>query len=125
MISAVQTGASKHGAASTSPGAAALQTALSAKTPEFVAKAKQLEAQGLTPDPELRAAFDSFVGETFYGQMLSSMRKMNHKAAYIDGGRAEEVFRGQLDQTLATEMTKASAHSFTGPMFDLFMLNRR
>ncbi len=57
--------------------------------------------------------------------MLSSMKKMTGKTPYFDGGRAEEVFRGQLNQVLATEMTKATANTFSGPMFDLFMLNRK
>ena len=29
------------------------------------------------------------------------------------------MFRGQLDQTLAEHMTKATADQFAGPMFDL------
>ncbi|HEX4142690.1 MAG TPA: rod-binding protein [Pirellulales bacterium] len=73
----------------------------------------------------LREAFDTFVGETFYGQMLKEMRKTVGKAAYFDGGRAEEVFRGQLDQKLAERMAKTNAHSFSGPMFELFSLNRK
>jgi len=74
---------------------------------------------------ELREAFDDFVGQTFYGQMLQSMRKTVGKSAYFDGGRAEEIFRGQLDQVLAEKMSEASADQFTGPMFDLFALDRR
>jgi flagellar protein FlgJ len=74
--------------------------------------------------PELREAFSSFVGETFYSQLLGSMRKTVEKPAYFHGGRAEEVFQGQLDQTLAADMTKATADNFVGPMFDLFMLGR-
>lgn len=74
---------------------------------------------------ELRGAFDQFVGETFYSQMLKSMRSSVGKAPYFHGGQAEEVFQGQLDQTLAEEMTKASASQFTGPMFELFNLNRQ
>jgi peptidoglycan hydrolase FlgJ len=73
---------------------------------------------------KLRKAFDDFVGETFFGQMLSSMRKSVGKPAYFYGGRAEEIFQGQLDQTLSQQMTKASASQFTGPMFELFKLNR-
>jgi Rod binding domain-containing protein len=87
-------------------------------------RARQLQDKK-KEDPALRKAFDSFVGETFFGQMLSSMRKTVGKPAYFYGGRAEEIFRGQLDQELAAEMTKASANTFTGPMFDLFMLNRK
>ena len=73
---------------------------------------------------ELRKQFDGFVGETFYGQMLSAMRKTVDKPAYFHGGRAEEAFRGQLDQILSTKMAEASAGSFSGPMFELFNLNR-
>lgn len=48
-----------------------------------------------------REAFQSFVGETLFGQMLKSMRKTVGKTPYFNGGRAEEVFQQQLDQVLA------------------------
>ncbi|MEX2185514.1 MAG: rod-binding protein [Pirellulales bacterium] len=67
-----------------------------------------------------REAFDSFVGETFYGQMLKALRSTVDKPAYFHGGRAEEVFQTQLDQMLSENMSKANAHSFTGPMFEQF-----
>ena len=73
----------------------------------------------------MREKFDSFVGETFYGQMLSSMRKTVGKAAYFDGGRAEEIFRGQLDQVIAQELAKSTSQDFTGPMFELFSLQQK
>lgn len=75
-------------------------------------------------DDELREAFGQFVGETFFGQMLSAMRKTVNETPYFHGGRAEEMFQGQLDQVLAEDMSKASADSFTGPMFELFQLKR-
>jgi len=74
---------------------------------------------------ELRQAFDSFVGETFFGQMIKSMRKSVGKPAYFYGGRAEEIFQEQLDQTLAKDIAHASADQFTGPMFELFTMQRR
>ena len=74
---------------------------------------------------ELRASFDSFVGETFYGQMIKSMHKMHGKPSYFYGGRAEEAFQSQLDQTWSEQMSKATAHSFTEPMYKLFSLNRK
>jgi peptidoglycan hydrolase FlgJ len=73
---------------------------------------------------ELRESFDSFVGETFYGQMIKSMHKMHDKPAFLYGGRAEEAFQSQLDQTWAEQMSKANAHSFTDSMFNLFTMNR-
>jgi flagellar protein FlgJ len=76
-------------------------------------------------DKEVRQAFDSFVGEVFFGQMLSAMRESVGKPAYFHGGRAEEIFQGQLDQVLSEEMTAASADTFTGPMFELFQMTRQ
>jgi Rod binding domain-containing protein len=71
---------------------------------------------------EVKDAFNRFVGETFYGQMLKAMRKSVDKAGYFHGGRGEEIFQEQLDQTIAQNMAKSTADQFTGPMFDLFML---
>ncbi len=76
-------------------------------------------------DQELRDAFDSFVGQTFFGQMLSAMRKTLDKPAYFHGGRAEEIFQQQLDQVLGEKLAEASADKFSGPMFELFALDRR
>jgi hypothetical protein len=66
----------------------------------------------------LREAFTQFVGETFFGQMVKSMRAMTDKPAYFHGGRAEEAFQSQLDQKLAEHLTEASADRFAEPMFE-------
>ena len=94
-----------------------------AGNPDLLA-AGQLQAKGAAQS-EAREKFDSFVGETFYGQMLSAMRKTVGKAAYFDGGRAEEIFRGQLDQVIAQDLAKSTAQNFTGPMFELFSLQQK
>ena len=75
-------------------------------------------------NPELRKAFQDFVGQTFFGQMLDAMRKTVGKPAYLHGGRTEEVFQNQLDQVLAEKLSDASAESFSGPMYELFTLPR-
>lgn len=75
--------------------------------------------------PEVREAFQQFVGETFYGQMLGAMRKTVGKPAYFHGGRAEEVFQGQLDQILGERLAEATAADFADPMFQLFALQRQ
>jgi hypothetical protein len=67
---------------------------------------------------ELRERFTQFVGETFFGQMIKSMRATTGKPAYFHGGRAEEVFQGQLDQKLAEHLTETSADRFAEPMFE-------
>lgn len=74
-------------------------------------------AQQLQQAEEVQDAFRSFVGEAFFGQLLKSMRSTQGKPAYFHGGQAEEVFRSQLDQTLAQEMTAASADKIADPMF--------
>jgi Rod binding domain-containing protein len=75
-------------------------------------------------DQELRSAFDTMVGETFYSQMLKQMRKTVDKSSLFHGGRGEEVFEQQLDQLMARKMSDANASSLTGPMYDLFTLRR-
>ena len=76
-------------------------------------------------DTEVRQAFQSFVGETFFSQMLKAMRKTQQKPAYFHGGRGEEVFQQQLDQVLAEKLSSASADQFSGPMYELFALGRK
>lgn len=76
-------------------------------------------------DDRLKEVFTDFVGQTFFQQMMSAMRKTVDKSAYFHGGRAEEVFQNQLDQVLSERMTKASADEFANPMYELFMLARQ
>ncbi len=83
-----------------------------------------LTSEAPVQNSEAREAFDQFVGQTFFSQMMSTMRKTVGKPAYFHGGRAEEIFQSQLDQVLSEEMTNATADQFTGPMFELFMLGR-
>jgi Rod binding domain-containing protein len=77
-----------------------------------------LSAQGSEKTDELRQKFTQFVGEAFYGQMLKAMRSTVGKPAYFYGGHAEEVFQGQLDQTMSEHLTKASASKLAEPMFE-------
>ncbi len=74
--------------------------------------------------PAVREAFNNFVGQTFFMQLLSEMRKTVDKPAYLHGGQTEEVFQTQMDQIMAERLSDASAESFSGPMFELFMLPR-
>jgi Rod binding domain-containing protein len=76
-------------------------------------------------DAELRETFKSFVGETFFGEMLKAMRKTQGKPAYFHGGQAEEVFQQQLDQVLSEKLAEASSDRLSGPMYELFALNRK
>ena len=100
-------------------------SAMAGNASSGVAKSRlDAKAADTKKDTELRTAFDKFVGEVFFGQMMESMRKTVGKPAYMHGGRGEEAFQKQLDQVLSEEMTKASASKFSEPMFELFTLNR-
>ena len=68
---------------------------------------------------EFRKVFHQFVGQTLYGQMLKSMRETQQKPAYFHGGRAEEIFQGQLDQVIVDKMTAATSNSLDDAMFQL------
>ena len=94
---------------------------------QYAASEPKSPAVGPSPsdDHQTREAFDAFVGETFFGQMLKSMRKTVGKPAYFNGGRAEEMFTQQLDQVLAEKLGKASASKISGPMYELFMARRK
>ncbi|MHB0959131.1 MAG: rod-binding protein [Pirellulaceae bacterium] len=82
-------------------------------------------SQGTGDEKALHKAFQDFVGQTFYSQLLSAMRKSVDKPAYLHGGRAEEVFQNQLDQVLSEKLSDATAETFTEPMYQLFTLARR
>jgi peptidoglycan hydrolase FlgJ len=94
----------------------------SAPKPE--AAAELLSQADSQKEDKTREAFQEFVGQTFYGQLMQSMRKTVGKPAYFHGGRAEEVFQGQLDQVLTDRMSKATASTFSEPMYRLFQLQR-
>jgi len=71
-----------------------------------------------------KEAFQDFVGQTLFGQMLSSMRSTIGKPAYFHGGRGEEVFQQQLDEVLVEKISDASASTVADPMYELFRLQR-
>jgi peptidoglycan hydrolase FlgJ len=83
-----------------------------------------LSSDSTTKEEPLREAFQDFVGQTLFGQMLSSMRSTVGKPAYFHGGRGEEVFQEQLDALLVEEISEASASSVADPMFELFQMQR-
>lgn len=72
----------------------------------------------------LRESFQQFVGQTLFGQMLSSMRKTVDQPAYMHGGQTEKIFQQQLDQIMVEDITEASADTIADPMFELFTLRR-
>lgn len=70
-------------------------------------------------DQKFRELLHQFVGQTLFGQMLKSMRATQEKNPYFHGGRAEEIFQGQLDMVLGDQLTKASSKTLSEPMYKL------
>jgi hypothetical protein len=95
-----------------------------------VTDAATMESKGLNANlatggsDELKQAFQDFVGKTFFSQMIASMRSTQQESAYFNGGQAEKIFQGQLDQILTDEITKASSSQIAEPMYRLFQLQR-
>jgi peptidoglycan hydrolase FlgJ len=75
------------------------------------------EEQRLKGARQLQNAFQDFVGKSFYGEMMKSMRSTVGEPAYFHGGNAEKIFQQQLDHQLADEMTKSNAGDLAGAMF--------
>ncbi len=96
----------------------ALPSALSSES------ATDIEAAAGNETDATREAFDQFVGGTFYKQMLSEMQKSVGKPAFMHGGKAEEMFRSELNSHLADKMAASSGKQLTGAMFELFQLQR-
>ena len=76
-------------------------------------------------DDKVKKAFQDFVGQTFFGQMIASMRSTQGENPYFNGGRAEKIFQGQLDQVLTEELSDSSAAQFADPMYKLFQMQRQ
>lgn len=89
------------------------------------ASVRLLDSNEKPQGEDLRKAFQDFIGQTLFSQMISSMRSTQEGAAYFDGGRAEKIFQGQLDQILSEELSEASASKISDPMFKLFQLRRQ
>ena len=53
--------------------------------------------------------------------MLKSLHKMHGKPAYIYGGRAEEIFQGQMDQQIAEDMAHSKGSAISDPLYKGFL----
>jgi hypothetical protein len=105
---------------------ASIQHAMQSQAGEADAKSVTDAAKnGKAAGNEVREAFQEFVGKTFYGQLLKSMRKSVGEPAYFHGGRGEEVFRSQLDQIVVERIAETSAGPLSDSMYNLAALSRR
>lgn len=94
-----------------------LSTSAPAKAPS-VLSGPAPDASSIEQAREIKEAFGQFVGETFFGQMLKSMRATVGEPAYFHGGHAEEQFQARLDQHLAQDLAASGTNSFADEMFE-------
>lgn len=90
-------------------------------SPTVTSLASQPVVRAAVPNEKTaESAFQEFVGETFFGMMLKALRSTSEPVAYMDGGQAEEMFRNQLDQTIAADLAKSHGEVLSKPLFDQF-----
>lgn len=70
--------------------------------------------------PLLKEKFREFVAGTFYRTLLAEMRKTTTGKSLIHGGRAEEIFQAQMDQTLTDRLAISDGASFSEELFEQF-----
>lgn len=70
-----------------------------------------------------RQAFQNTVGSLFYGEMIKALRSGVGKPAYLHGGRAEEMFQGQMDQEIASALAKSHGARFIEELYQRFLVD--
>ncbi len=66
----------------------------------------------------LRQVVGEFVGNIFYGTMLRQMQSSKFKTKYLNGGRGEEIFQGQLGMELAKRLGRSVSNPAANKLFE-------
>jgi Rod binding domain-containing protein len=74
---------------------------------------------------DVKSNFQDFTAGTFYKEMLKSLHKMHSKAAYFNGGQAEKIFQGQLDQQVAEDLAHSHGGQFSDGLYQAFLQHSR
>ena len=82
-----------------------------------VANLTETKATPPASDLQVREKFQDFVAGTFYQTMIKALRSGEQKPAYFHGGQAEEIFKGQLDEQLSSQMARDHGETFAGPLY--------
>jgi hypothetical protein len=67
---------------------------------------------------ELKQLYQQSIGGTFFRQMMKALRATTGKAAYFNGGQAEKIFQGQLDELMIEKLSEASGGVFSDALFE-------
>lgn len=92
---------------------------------ELTPQIRTFPAEPTWASPELEAKFTEFVAGTFFKAMLEAMRKTVGKPTIVDGGRAEEIFRSQLDDTLSTRLARNGGNGLSDKLYRQFLLEHQ
>lgn len=71
-------------------------------------------------DGQAKKVFSEFVAGTFYQQMLKALRSSENEIAYIGGGQAEKLFRGQLDMQIASDLANSHDDTLSQSLYESF-----
>jgi hypothetical protein len=110
------------------PGISPLQTspAQFQDSPDHAtAAANRLLANSHEGPGDVKSNFQDFVAGTFYKEMLKSLHKMHSKPAYLDGGQAEKIFQGQLDQQIGEDLARSHGAQFSDGLYQAFLHHQR
>ena len=72
------------------------------------------------PDKQAQDKFQEFVAGSFYKLMLKSLRSAQKPSKYFNGGQAEKVFQGQLDEQFTDKMAKKNGGTISNPLYPAF-----
>lgn len=89
-------------------------TSLDTATPTAMQTARRRQVN------ELREVVGEMVGVTFFGQMLKIAQSNPFKADFAQGGRGEEMFRGQLNMELARRAGRGLRGGLTDRITDYY-----
>ena len=88
------------------------------------AEPAQTESVADAQDRQFRELLHQFIGQTFIGQMLKSMRATQEKNPLFHGGHAEDMYQSLLDMELTEQLTQATSRTLSEPMYKLMKAPR-
>ncbi|MBI1315168.1 hypothetical protein GC176_28085 [bacterium] len=66
---------------------------------------------------DIKRLYQQSIGGTFFRQMMKALRSSTGKAAYFNGGQAEKIFQGQLDELMVEKLSDVSGGTFSDQLF--------
>lgn len=84
------------------------------------------QAAAGSPQPEevgqAKEKFQEFVAGTFFRTLLQTLRNTVQETKLMHGGKAEEIFRAHLDQTISEQLAASHGAGVADEMYKQFQL---